>query len=196
MMVSQKIREVNIICPICRANKSIPVPISIINQAKGLATISIPKNAICKHHFQAFIDKNFRVRGYQKVDYEFSHITKEREKKPSITPTTQTHVAPISPKKNEIDETKNLFKKVKIKENSIEYYPNAPTKSAPSISPSKEPSKTLSKKITNRGDKKVQDQRSLKEIYEDFWDLIDEDNELFQEFIKNDKRRKNLNRSL
>ncbi|MFO7797869.1 MAG: hypothetical protein R6W84_17140, partial [Promethearchaeia archaeon] len=33
-------------------------------------------------------------------------------------------------------------------------------------------------------------ERSLKEIYEDFWDFIDNDNEIFMEFIINDERRK------
>ncbi len=35
-----------------------------------MTTVSIQKDEICEHHFQAFIDKDFRIRGYQKVDFE------------------------------------------------------------------------------------------------------------------------------
>jgi len=33
-------------------------------------------------------------------------------------------------------------------------------------------------------------QKSLEQIYEDFWEFIDDNNESFQEFILKDKRRK------
>lgn len=57
-------------CPTCKAVKELKISTSIITKAKGLSTISIQKNQICEHHFQAFIDKDFNVRGYQKVDFE------------------------------------------------------------------------------------------------------------------------------
>ena len=47
------------------------VPETVINGSKQLTTLSIPSNKGCEHHYQAFLDKNFIVRGYQKVDYEF-----------------------------------------------------------------------------------------------------------------------------
>ena len=34
---------------------------------------------------------------------------------------------------------------------------------------------------------------TLKDIYEEFWEFIDEDNEEFSEFIENDARRRNYN---
>ncbi len=46
----------------------------VINQSKQLTTISIPSKLCCDHSFQAFVDKNFVVRGYQTVDFEFSHM--------------------------------------------------------------------------------------------------------------------------
>lgn len=61
---------VNVVCPICKERKKILVPVSIINEAKQLSTISLPKDLICEHHFQMFVDKNFNVRGYQKVDFQ------------------------------------------------------------------------------------------------------------------------------
>lgn len=67
-----EIKEVHVVCPICKSDFHIEIPKSVINEAKQLITISIPKDSGCEHHFQAFIDKNFIVRGYQKVDYEFA----------------------------------------------------------------------------------------------------------------------------
>ncbi|MFX1376170.1 MAG: Rab family GTPase [Promethearchaeota archaeon] len=57
-------------CPTCKTVRELNISASIIGKAKGLSTISIQKNQICEHHFQAFVDKNFKVRGYQKVDLE------------------------------------------------------------------------------------------------------------------------------
>ena len=64
--------EINFVCPVCKAKKSLQFPNSVINKAKQLTTISLPKGLVCEHHFQAFVDKNFIVRGYQKVDFEFT----------------------------------------------------------------------------------------------------------------------------
>ncbi|MHA2037476.1 MAG: hypothetical protein ACW98X_13660 [Promethearchaeota archaeon] len=61
-------------CPTCKSKKELKIPSKIINQAKQLTTVSIPSGAVCKHGFQSFVDKNFVVRGYQKVDFEFSHM--------------------------------------------------------------------------------------------------------------------------
>ncbi|MFX0028114.1 MAG: hypothetical protein ACFE8B_02815 [Candidatus Hermodarchaeota archaeon] len=67
-------KEVSIRCPKCKANQSLKIPIKVINQSKQLTTVSIPSGLNCEHSFQAFIDKNFIVRGYQTVDFEFSHL--------------------------------------------------------------------------------------------------------------------------
>lgn len=64
------------ICPICKSEKELTISKSILNEAKTLTTISIQKNEICEHHFQAFVDKNFNVRGYQKVDFEIKSTKK------------------------------------------------------------------------------------------------------------------------
>jgi hypothetical protein len=66
--------EVLIKCPSCKASRKLRVPVKIINQSKQLTTVSIPSGLNCEHSFQAFIDKNMVVRGYQTVDFEFSHI--------------------------------------------------------------------------------------------------------------------------
>ncbi|MFX1365714.1 MAG: hypothetical protein ACFFCE_16435 [Promethearchaeota archaeon] len=68
------LHEINIRCPQCSSNKNLKIPKKVIDQSKQLTTISIPSNLCCEHSFQAFVDKNFIVRGYQKVDFEFSHM--------------------------------------------------------------------------------------------------------------------------
>ena len=72
MVASDNIKKLNFICPICKSKKDIDLPVSIINQNIQLTTISIPKDMVCKHYFQGFVDKQFRIRGYQKVDYELN----------------------------------------------------------------------------------------------------------------------------
>jgi len=61
--------SISIICPICKTNKTIIIPKPIIDKAKQLTAVSIAKGIVCEHHFQAFVDKNFVVRGYQKIDF-------------------------------------------------------------------------------------------------------------------------------
>jgi hypothetical protein len=63
-------KKLSISCPICHTKKLIELPSSIVDKSKELTTISIPKDKVCNHHFQFFLDKNFIIRGYQKVDYE------------------------------------------------------------------------------------------------------------------------------
>jgi hypothetical protein len=67
-----KYRKIQISCPTCNTLNLLEVPEKIINQSKHLTTISIPAGINCDHSFQAYIDKNFEVRGYQAVDFEFS----------------------------------------------------------------------------------------------------------------------------
>lgn len=61
-------------CPLCYKKKKLKIPLKIINQSKQLTTVSVPKGLVCYHNFQAFIDKNFIVRGYQKIDFELSKM--------------------------------------------------------------------------------------------------------------------------
>ena len=68
------LQEIKIRCPQCSTDKKLMIPKKVIDQSKQLTTISIPSKLCCEHSFQAFVDKNFIVRGYQKVDFEFSHM--------------------------------------------------------------------------------------------------------------------------
>ncbi len=67
-------KEIGIICPKCQSKKKLSTPTKIINQSKQLTTVSIPPGLCCEHGFQAFVDKNFKVRGYQQVDFAFSSL--------------------------------------------------------------------------------------------------------------------------
>ncbi|MFX1573705.1 MAG: hypothetical protein ACFFB0_13225 [Promethearchaeota archaeon] len=67
-------QNVLIQCPLCNQKKILKIPFQIINQNKRLTTVSVPSGLVCKHTFQLFVDKNFKVRGYQKVDFELSRI--------------------------------------------------------------------------------------------------------------------------
>ena len=67
-------QDIQIVCPNCKAKKKLKIPAKVINQSKQLTTISIPSGLCCEHSFQSFVDKNFIVRGYQSVDFEFTKM--------------------------------------------------------------------------------------------------------------------------
>ena len=149
--------EVKVSCPICKTEKVLKFPKSVINQAKQLTTISLPKGLVCDHHFQAFVDKNFTVRGYQKVDFEFAYDVLKKKNPEMIEDLEKEH---------------DFIDSLILEENYVEYLPKnreQPMK--------KKDSATNSKKMT------------LCEIYEEFWEYIDQDNEEFKEFIQKDPRR-------
>ena len=147
-------RKVLTICPICKSKKDLDLPESIVNQASNIATISIPKGLVCEHHFQMFVDKNFHVRGYQKVDLEIEINSKDE-------------------KKNDND----LFDNLLLEGNFLKFQPKI-------IQENKKPA-IVNQKITERNKK-----MSNEEIYDEFWEFIEDDNAEFQEFIMKDRRRK------
>jgi hypothetical protein len=67
-------KDILAVCPTCKSKKELKIPTKIINQSKQLTTVSIPSGTVCEHSFQSFVDKNFVVRGYQKVDFEFAKM--------------------------------------------------------------------------------------------------------------------------
>lgn len=144
-------KSIQINCPICGTEKTLKISTSLIKQSKTLTTISIPKHFICEHHFQAFVDKDFRVRGYQKVDFEFSLEEKKRDAKKNSS--EQVIVSSTKyPNKNE-KFTSNNFGKSDFKS-------------------------------------KEKEEMTLKEVYDKYWHLIENDSKTFHKFIKDDKRRK------
>ncbi|NVM37993.1 MAG: hypothetical protein HWN81_20535 [Candidatus Lokiarchaeota archaeon] len=74
LTVREDYQDIIVICPTCKTKKDLKIPTKIINQAKQLTTVSIPSGTVCEHSFQSFVDKNYKIRGYQKIDFEFSHM--------------------------------------------------------------------------------------------------------------------------
>ena len=159
--------NVKITCPVCKVYKELKFPKSVINKARQLTTISLPKGLICDHHFQAFVDKNFIVRGYQKVDFEF-------EPKKSLKPKADVKLF------NENND--GLFEDLIFEGNYVEFNPKRKKNRD-----SRPPPITTEK---NKG------KRSLKDVYDEFWEFINDNNVEFKEFIEKDKRRQILNLSL
>ncbi|MFX0069737.1 MAG: hypothetical protein ACFFAO_01475 [Candidatus Hermodarchaeota archaeon] len=72
--------DVDIICPICRTKKKINIPMRIIDQSKQLTSILIPSGRICDHAIVPFIDKQLKVRSYQKLDALLDEFDPKSEK--------------------------------------------------------------------------------------------------------------------
>ncbi|MFW9950517.1 MAG: hypothetical protein ACFFKA_10390 [Candidatus Thorarchaeota archaeon] len=66
--------KIHVICPHCQKNQFIKIPASIINESRNVTTISIPTKYMCGHSFQIFVDKQFQIRGYQRVDFDISNF--------------------------------------------------------------------------------------------------------------------------
>ena len=154
---------IQFICPVCKSEKSLQFPKSIVNKANGLTTMSIARGLVCEHQFQAFVDKNFMVRGYQRVDFEFEKTKTEQKQQP----------------KNCIKDDKELFENLILEGNFLEYKPNRKNVGNP----------FQKQEIQNKSEDKY---NPLLKIYNEFWEFIDENNEIFQDYIKNDKRRNNI----
>jgi len=173
-MALEEVQEVKVICPVCKTSHPIELSRSVIKNSPQLTTVSVPKDFMCDHHFQVFIDKNFKVRGYQKVDLELhqTSVSEATQKEKRFTP------------KNEKDLFNNLF----LEGNFVSYNPKFIT--ADKLVKEKKKSPASSPPVN---ESKAKKSMSLKEIYEEFWEFIDEDNPEFQEFIKQDKKRQALN---
>ncbi len=76
---SKTFKKVLVVCPICHERKEVDIPESVVKESRSLATIYIDKGLACEHGFQAFVDKNFQVRGYKNDDYRVSK--EENDKK-------------------------------------------------------------------------------------------------------------------
>lgn len=171
-------KKIKFVCPICKTKKSLEFPKSIVNKNSGLSTISIHRGLVCNHAFQAFIDKNYMIRGYQKVDFE---LKSESEK-------SQNEIQQVR-KDNE------LFSQLFLEGNYVEYIPEKPQisyRSEKNYSKKDINNRKVRKKINNKDNTKEMQQRTLKQIYEDFWEFIKDDNNTFQKFIIRDERRQNL----
>ena len=160
-------KSVLLICPICKIKKQVNIPKSIISEAKQLTSISISKDIVCEHHFQAFVDKNFIVRGYQKVDYQLETKLNNKE----------SQLSNIS--KESDDE---LFNNLILESNYVEYKPRKKNH--------QNHKKILEVKSLHKSNN---NEMSLADIYEEFWEFITDDNEEFYDYINKDSRRRKIN---
>jgi hypothetical protein len=164
MLIPNKTNKIQVICPICKTRDIVGIPRSRLNTNSQLTTVSIYKGLICPHHFQFFMDKNFQIRGYQKVDLELNQGNSEKLRNG------------VKAFKQDDKENDNLFEKLILDGEKVKYHPLNRDRNAERSS-SKQENISKSKKMT------------LKEIYEEFWEFIDYNNKNFLTFIKNDKRR-------
>ncbi|MFX0041933.1 MAG: hypothetical protein ACFE8L_03375 [Candidatus Hodarchaeota archaeon] len=164
MIVPKMTKKVQVICPICKSRDIVGIPEIKRNLNSQLTTISIHKGLICPHHFQVFMDRDFQIRGYQKVDLELEQRNIKN---------LRNGVAAFNPAE---EEDKELFENIILEGNSLKYCP---------LNYDDRVIKTSQKAEIGPRKKEM----TLKEIYEEFWEFIDEDNEEFQKFIIIDKRR-------
>lgn len=164
MAILAKTNKIQVICPICNTRDIVGIPPSRLNKKSQLTTISVHKGLICPHHFQFFMDNNFQIRGYQKVDLELNqeNATKLRN-----------GVKAFNLNENK---DKDLFEQLifdgdKVKCTSLNH---DDIKKKGSL---KQEIISKKKKLTS------------KEIYEEFWEFIDDSNDIFHEFIIKDNRR-------
>ena len=171
---TEKAVSILLICPICKSEKTFPIDKSIIKQEK-LTTVSIPSGICCNHSFQAFIDNQLKVRGYQKNDFEF-----------------MASPIPKIENNNKINFPKDdlLFKNLILNENFVEYRPIFNNKNN-TLSTKEENSQCINEENTKR-----EKLRRLKKIYDEFWEFINEDNEIFKDFIIKDPRRQQLKQTM
>ena len=63
--------QVAIICPSCNTPSNIDVPETLVEKStRGIVSINVPAESICKHNFQFFLDRKGSVRGYQRIDFQ------------------------------------------------------------------------------------------------------------------------------
>ncbi|MEX2685074.1 MAG: hypothetical protein Q6373_026100 [Candidatus Sigynarchaeota archaeon] len=67
-------KKVTVSCPVCKKEVDIELPTTLVKEAPdGILKIQVPIEKGCpSHSFMVFIDKNFKVRGYQQADLEFN----------------------------------------------------------------------------------------------------------------------------
>ena len=164
MIVYAKTNKFQVICPICKKREIIGIPESRLKKNSPLTTISIHKGLICQHHFQFFLDKSFRIRGYQKVDLELQQESSKN---------LRNGIKVFNQNK---DINKANFENLVLEGDKIKQIP---------ISKEKNKKNKLLKQAHVFPRKK----KSLKEIYEEFWEFIDDGNKIFLDYITNDKRR-------
>jgi len=90
-------KKVAVVCPLCQRSGAIQVPDTVFHEDKGLSSLLIRSGVTCTHSFQVFIDKNYKVRGYQMMDYEIApEATEEGGQQVAEAQPTRTNGSPPS----------------------------------------------------------------------------------------------------
>ena len=174
-----KYQKVKFTCPVCKINKELKIPKSIIKTARQLTTVSIPKGLVCTHHFQAFVDKNFAIRGYQKVDFEVAYDLLHKSEQVLKDDKSNFHDQIIIDGNCVEFKTLEVTKLRKMKKENLYIKEEI-------LSNHKQ--RNLENKTSNTA--QIKEGMSLEEIYHEFWEFIDDDNVEFRHFIELDNRRK------
>ncbi|MEX2681350.1 MAG: hypothetical protein Q6373_007100 [Candidatus Sigynarchaeota archaeon] len=77
----------NLKCPTCKAAVTVTMPLSVKDLGSGgLTNVLIPHTVTpCGHALQIFLDQNYRVRGYTRIDYVTEESMSETELKRGTT---------------------------------------------------------------------------------------------------------------
>ncbi len=62
-------KKVRVSCPICNAQKLLEFPLNCVNTSNPLTLVLILNDKICVHSFIVYLDRDFKVRGTQKIDF-------------------------------------------------------------------------------------------------------------------------------
>ena len=71
-------------CPICKKIGNYKIIIPMIKAVGFFTAVLISKGDICPHEFLAYIDNNYDIRGYQKIDFSLVDLEKGIEIAPMI----------------------------------------------------------------------------------------------------------------
>jgi predicted regulator of Ras-like GTPase activity (Roadblock/LC7/MglB family) len=79
-------------CPTCKANVSVAIPLNVKDLGQGgLTNVLIPHTATpCNHAMQIFLDQNYRVRGYTRIDYVNEELAHDADMKRATAQSTSS----------------------------------------------------------------------------------------------------------
>lgn len=81
-------KQFHLKCPSCKAAVTVTMPLSVKDMGQGgLTNVLIPHTATpCGHALQIFLDQNYRVRGYTRIDFVNEEGIVEQEAKKGPAP--------------------------------------------------------------------------------------------------------------
>lgn len=79
-------KQFHLKCPSCKASVTVTMPLSVKDMGQGgLTNVLIPPTATpCGHALQIFLDQNYRVRGYTRIDFVNEESSPEPELKKDV----------------------------------------------------------------------------------------------------------------